>query len=261
VFLKLLNTLEYPFIENFALSSQYEIVRLVSWLEDRKIRALEISERDSLRVSNDKWSASFQNYLNQLSCPFEWKDINNSSDIDFDTNSNFDTLFWLVSYSVNIEYEDVADELVDIENCTSSSSLMDIDAAATTPSIHDNNIQNESIETRMISDDETTTTANNTEIINNNDNNATAAELSRKHIDSLGKVIGISRHSAGENDSDYFQRLGHHIHLYYSSTAKAAYEQYYLTNNIDNNNGTAAYDHNAAVGWERFPLGFEIDGK
>ena len=92
-----LEALEYPSSATFQFSSRNELVTLVSWLEDRKIRALEIGERNSLRHNDEHWSGAFGKYLQTLECPFAWPE------------GAADCVSWLVSHAINLEYEDIAD--------------------------------------------------------------------------------------------------------------------------------------------------------
>lgn len=226
IFLKFMKTLQYPFTESFNLSSRVELIRLVSWLEDRKIRALEIDERDTLRVNSESWSSSFRNYLNQLACPYKFDDTESTLDT-FD--SNFDCIFWLVSYAINMEFEDIAEEVVGIER------RMDIPASVEEQDIN-----------AMIEDNQDHDPADLT--VEHSDD--TSNTLLSSDIDVLGEKLKIAR-QVNESDSDYFQRLGYHIHLYYSSSSKAAYDNIVSVSDepIDN------------VDWTGFPLGFDTSGK
>lgn len=72
-----LNALGYPKVLEFfeCLKGDDEaakngLVTLVGWLEDRKIRALEVSERTALRNGCSAWGRAFQSYLETIECPF-----------------------------------------------------------------------------------------------------------------------------------------------------------------------------------------------
>ena len=55
----LLTCLEYPFANSMNFEDKNDFVQAVSWLEDRKIRELEIHEREELRVQSDNWDLEF----------------------------------------------------------------------------------------------------------------------------------------------------------------------------------------------------------
>jgi len=101
---RLLDALAFPHAKDFNFASRGDIVILVSWLEDRKIRELEIEERESLRRDHIGWDEVFSGYLNRLGCPFVWKSTN-----------TLDCLNWLVAYSVSTEYEDCAEACLNLE--------------------------------------------------------------------------------------------------------------------------------------------------
>jgi hypothetical protein len=54
---KLLESLECPFSDNIDLSDD-GVVKLVCWLEDRKIREYEIAQRAVLREFSPTWSTA-----------------------------------------------------------------------------------------------------------------------------------------------------------------------------------------------------------
>jgi RLL motif-containing protein 1 len=106
-----LTALEYPKAETFDISIKADFIQLVSWLEDRKIRELEIAERDGLR-SNDSavFDSAFNSYLISLGCPFQYS-----------VETKVEVLYWLVSYAIDAEYEDSAEALSHIEESSSLS--------------------------------------------------------------------------------------------------------------------------------------------
>lgn len=61
-----LRILEYPF--SFT-EDRASLVRLVRWIEDRKVRAWEIEDRAAFHTSFD---ATFAKYLHELGCPVAW---------------------------------------------------------------------------------------------------------------------------------------------------------------------------------------------
>lgn len=97
-----LKALDCPFADTFQTnSSKDDIVALVSWLEDRKIRALDIADRDPLRVVSQRWDSVFQSYLEKLECPYAWT---------FDNPQN--CLNWLVMHAVNMEVSKLHHRLI-----------------------------------------------------------------------------------------------------------------------------------------------------
>jgi hypothetical protein len=97
---RLLKSLQFPFWEelNF-LSSRSHLIILVCWLEDTKIRGLEVSDRAALKVDSAAWEEAFRNYLAVLNCPFI-----------FEASTLLDCVDWLVSYAVSLEYSDKAEK-------------------------------------------------------------------------------------------------------------------------------------------------------
>ena len=99
-----LSALEYPHWEGIDLRNKSELVQLVSWLEDRKIRELEIAERVALRTANDCWDISMSSYLETLNCPYVWS-----------SSEEMDCIAWVVSHAIALEYEDIADTYQDTD--------------------------------------------------------------------------------------------------------------------------------------------------
>lgn len=100
---KLLTALECPFVSTVDLGVKSDVVRLVSWLEDRKIRELEIAERELLKQSGS-FDAAFVNYLARLQCP-----------LTYTPASQLACLNWLVGHAIGVEYEDSAEACKDLE--------------------------------------------------------------------------------------------------------------------------------------------------
>mmetsp|Transcript_24916 Transcript_24916/g.25137 ORF Transcript_24916/g.25137 Transcript_24916/m.25137 type:complete len:232 (+) Transcript_24916:100-795(+) len=100
----LLTCLGYPQPGGLNLNIRADYIKLVRWLEDRKIRELEINERQKLRENSDEWDDEFMKYLERLGCPIKWNP-------DF----SIDCLHWLVSHAISVEYEDEADDCADVE--------------------------------------------------------------------------------------------------------------------------------------------------
>ncbi len=104
----LLQSLQYDFWKEVCFASKGDLILLVTWLEDRKIRELDIEWRKPLRVDGPEWDTAFQNYLEKLGCPYKWKNLSE--------DESKDAISWLIAYAVSAEYEDIAEECVDIEN-------------------------------------------------------------------------------------------------------------------------------------------------
>jgi len=87
---RLLDALEYPFpFTNDATA----VAKLVSWVEDRKIRLWEIEKRAPLRTAGDAFDAAFQSYLSELECP---------------VLQPSQALVWLLHEAIKCELEDEA---------------------------------------------------------------------------------------------------------------------------------------------------------
>ena len=92
-----LSCLEYPFFDSIDFSCKDHYMKLIMWLEDRKIRKLGIFQRKYLRQSSRSWDTSFSEYLNELDCPFPW------------SVGSMDCIAWLVSYAVSVEFEEICE--------------------------------------------------------------------------------------------------------------------------------------------------------
>ena len=114
--LSLLKILGYELATNP--KDKKQLMKCVCWLEDRKIRELEIAERDGLR-DPIKFNAAYTSYLERLGCPFTY----NASD---PSNS----LTWLISHAVSIEYEDSSEACKDAEESVGGGDAMVVDERA-----------------------------------------------------------------------------------------------------------------------------------
>lgn len=94
---ELLHTLQYPGLKSFDIESKKEVVRVVAWIEDRKVRFYPIDSREALRKANKEWETAFAKYLTDLECPYQWS-INRQDKIK--------VLFWLFSKAISADYED-----------------------------------------------------------------------------------------------------------------------------------------------------------
>lgn len=83
----------YPINLDMNLNTKCEQMLLVSWLENMKIREMEIDDRKMLD-DEQNWDVHFSQYLIKLDCPFEWK-----------IDNDLECLFWLISLAANLEYE------------------------------------------------------------------------------------------------------------------------------------------------------------
>lgn len=93
-----LKALEYPRWQSFNPSDKKEFRTLVVWLEEMKIRALDIPKRAPLRaVDSASWDAAFGEYLKELECPRQYS-ANMSGDPWL--------LSFLLSKAIGAEYAD-----------------------------------------------------------------------------------------------------------------------------------------------------------
>lgn len=97
-----------PYAKTVNFSSRGDVILLATWLEDRKIRELEIDQREQLRKDHAGWDAAFSQYLERLGCPFTWSPSSGSA-------AYTDCLSWLISHSIATVYEDLSEECVDLE--------------------------------------------------------------------------------------------------------------------------------------------------
>ena len=89
--------MEYPFFDSIDFSCQDDYMKLIMWLEDRKIQKLGTFQRKYLRQYSGSWDSSFSDYLKELDCPFTW------------STGSMDCIAWLVSYAVSVEFEDICE--------------------------------------------------------------------------------------------------------------------------------------------------------
>jgi hypothetical protein len=82
-----------PFVADFNTDNAAHCVTLVRWLEDRKIRELDIADRHILE-DGPSWNDGLQKYLVNLGCPFLASD------------NIMDKLCWLVGHSISLECDD-----------------------------------------------------------------------------------------------------------------------------------------------------------
>lgn len=96
---RILMKIGYPWHEGVDITDKRGLSTLVCWLEDRKIRFLEIESRKALRSHDDAtWNSSFSAYLSQLSCPWTWIEVH-----------RLDCVVWLIHHAVGAEYEELGE--------------------------------------------------------------------------------------------------------------------------------------------------------
>lgn len=105
-----LQSLQYEFSREINFASKGDLILLVCWLEDRKIRELDIEWRKPLRADSPAWDGALQSYLDKVGCPYKWSNLSD--------DESKEAIAWLISHAVSAEYEDVADDCTDIENNT-----------------------------------------------------------------------------------------------------------------------------------------------
>ena len=59
-----LRCLECPFADSIDFNNAEDVAKLVIWLEDRKIRELEVIERTNLRTHSSQWDNAMNNVCN-----------------------------------------------------------------------------------------------------------------------------------------------------------------------------------------------------
>lgn len=81
---------------------------IIIWLEDRKIRSLDIEERHGLKTIDNKWAESVAQYFSNLDCPFQWVPQQSENII---TDSNYECLLWLSQEAITFEFQDEMDSM------------------------------------------------------------------------------------------------------------------------------------------------------
>lgn len=90
-----LKALDYSSAGGVNIADHKDLKILVVWLEDQKIRHYKIEDRAALRNhGGEEWKQSFQQYLKELECPF-----------NFDSQSQ-SVVDWLLGVAVRYEYRD-----------------------------------------------------------------------------------------------------------------------------------------------------------
>lgn len=102
----LLEVLECPFTQTLSDPGKMPIkeqVLIISWLEDRVIREMEIAARDTIRPTNPQAPRNIDGYLKSIGCPFAWYADSPAR--------NLDALYWALSQGVSLKYEDEASSM------------------------------------------------------------------------------------------------------------------------------------------------------
>lgn len=97
-----LAAVKYPHIESFRFEDVRSVQALVLWLENYKIRALEVEERRGLKQVNDVevWRNAFDEYLAVQDCP-----------VKEGSKNLHESVRWLVDQAILLEYKDSREEL------------------------------------------------------------------------------------------------------------------------------------------------------
>ncbi|CAM9399165.1 unnamed protein product [Choristocarpus tenellus] len=108
--IRMLRTLGYPGVKSLDPPSQcvesLELSRIVSWLEDRKVRHYLAEQRDPLRNPGPAWRDAFQIYLRELEYPYIDEDRDGKQLPGEDRAILLRSLSWLVGNALACEFED-----------------------------------------------------------------------------------------------------------------------------------------------------------
>jgi hypothetical protein len=171
----LLTCLDCPYASSVNFNSRGDVILLVTWLEDRKIRELEIDQREKLRKDHEGWDAAFGEYLMALGCPYLWNPLSSSS-------GYVDSLTWLISHSITAEYEDLSEE------CANQEAVLGNEGCA-----GDEMQQDEAASGYILEESN--------QVI----------EL-RAEVDNLAKLVALERKS-DESDPELLQRISRQVRL------------------------------------------------
>jgi len=243
-----LEALEYPSAKTFQFSSRNELVTLVEWLEDRKIRALEIGERNSLRHNDEHWSASFGKYLQTLECPFAWPE------------GAADCVSWLVSHAINLEYEDIADIVTEEDGVDVSANMAQNGEASMMQDDDDNDM----VEGISLEIDSLGTTVGLVRGKVESDAGLFCSQilhmicirrLNFHEINISTLVVSYYYHSISAHAyysfTVFLERVARRIHLFYSRSARES---------LDGRAAGAAGAASSETALQQFPLGFDTKG-
>uniref|UniRef100_A0A8C8FQF5 RNA transcription, translation and transport factor protein n=1 Tax=Oncorhynchus tshawytscha TaxID=74940 RepID=A0A8C8FQF5_ONCTS len=94
MFRRKLTALDYHNPSGFDCNDETEFRNFIVWLEDQKIRHYKIEDRGNLRnIPSSEWPKSFEQYLQDVNCPFSVQERQESVD-------------WLLGLAVRFEYGD-----------------------------------------------------------------------------------------------------------------------------------------------------------
>lgn len=97
MFRRKLKALGYPSADGVDIAESNDLKILVVWLEDQKIRHYKIDDRAGLREHKGaEWERSFQQYLKELECPFNFG-MHSQSVVD-----------WLLGVALRYDYKDAS---------------------------------------------------------------------------------------------------------------------------------------------------------
>lgn len=152
------------------------MVTLVSWLEDSKIRELQISEREGLKVDRGQlWDTSFQEYLTRLSCP-----------LTASPETLPECVEWLVSHAIAVEFEECSEACVGLEGEMAAKNDRGGDSKNTDMEVCEGNSETNIPQNEM--------------------------KDTKFEIDTLGNLVNLKRNE-NEIDVDFLQRISRQIRL------------------------------------------------
>eukprot|EP01112_Ceratiomyxa_fruticulosa_P015926 TRINITY_DN476_c0_g1_i2.p1 TRINITY_DN476_c0_g1~~TRINITY_DN476_c0_g1_i2.p1 ORF type:complete len:263 (-),score=57.05 TRINITY_DN476_c0_g1_i2:63-851(-) len=98
-----LKALNYPKHDAFDPNSDEQLQTLVVWLEEMKIRAYKIEDREPLRTFDQSWPQHFSQYLSEIQCPY--------ANVSTQKEERVRVVDWLLSYAIGLEYSDNASQI------------------------------------------------------------------------------------------------------------------------------------------------------
>ncbi|CAN0436867.1 unnamed protein product [Pylaiella littoralis] len=129
--IRVLRALEYPWVDDLATTPglgsaaplslgarPHDLAKIVSWIEDRKVRDLAIPDREPLRTPGPGWESAFFSYLQGTGCPYDFtptpgtragggdEEGRTGPSDGSDSNLVLRGLSWLSSEAVAREFED-----------------------------------------------------------------------------------------------------------------------------------------------------------
>lgn len=119
----MLTALECPLV-NINYNNINDIISIIKWLEDCKIRHLDINERYILNNNDNDINKYINNlviYLKDIKCPYDILYNNDNNTI------NMKCVLWLVSHAVSLEYEEQSDIYCNSDDIIDNNNAMDID--------------------------------------------------------------------------------------------------------------------------------------